>query len=365
MRIAWFALRDPQSPLSGGAEKSILEILTRLVSAGHEIALFTGAWRGAASVSNLDGISCRRLPGTILPHVAVPFILRRFRRFDVIVDDLAHAVPWFSPWFTRAPGVAFFHHLHQRTLHGQLAQPIREIVSGTERLYSSIYRQWPFVTESESSARDLSALGIQRERVIQIPPGVDLGLFRPRKKAPSPQLVYFSGLRRYKRPDLAIEVLSRLHRLGLRPRLVVVGDGPELSSLRIKASALELDSAIDFLGRLRPDALAKVVGESWINLQFAVAEGWGFSVAEAAASGVPTVGFANPGLVDSIRNGVTGSLVPEMDLSSFVRACAEIVADPEPWFDRCLREGRARSWDSVAADWESYLSHVAFNASPH
>lgn len=110
-----------------------------------------------------------------------------------------------------------------------------------------------------------------------------------------------------------------------------------------------------FSGWLSPNALAELVRSSWVNLHFSVAEGWGFTVLEAAASGVPTVAYRVPGLTDSVREGENGRLVPDGDLSAFSDAVADLLERPGAISERARRFAETFSWDATATRWEKLL----------
>jgi glycosyltransferase involved in cell wall biosynthesis len=357
MKVLWLGHRDSEHPRAGGAERSILEIGSRLARRGHQVTLITVAWPGASSEALLAGIRVRRFPGSVLTHLASISALRSVEP-DVVVDDLAHAAPWFSPWFTSAPGTAFFHHLHGRTLRGQTSLPLRLVLTVAERLYPGLYRKWPIVTESRTAVQDLIRLGESPDRISCIPPGCDLELFHPGPKSADPRLVYFGGMRKYKRPEIVIEVLELLHKSGWPVSLTIVGTGPQLDSVRRRSQESGLIDFIDFAGRLSDAQVAQRVAEAWVNIHSSVSEGWGFSVTEAAACGTPTVSFAVPGIVDSVEDGITGLLVPEGDVKGLADACATIMKEPNIWSHRCAEKGRVRNWDVVVEEWERHLETV-------
>jgi glycosyltransferase involved in cell wall biosynthesis len=57
-------------------------------------------------------------------------------------------------------------------------------------------------------------------------------------------------------------------------------------------------------------------------------EGFGSIVIDAAAIGVPTIGYRIPGLVDSISDNYSGKLVPLGDVFSFVDEIISLIKDP-------------------------------------
>jgi glycosyltransferase involved in cell wall biosynthesis len=56
-------------------------------------------------------------------------------------------------------------------------------------------------------------------------------------------------------------------------------------------------------------------------------EGFGSIVIDAAAIGVPTVGYRIPGLIDSISDNYSGILVPFGNIESFVNEIVELISN--------------------------------------
>lgn len=280
--------------------------------------------------------------------------VRRIRP-HVVIADLAHAVPWPIAPLVQDSGVAFFHHLHRKTIGLQVRAEAAVALNLLERLYPSIYRNWPFVTESESSALDLSLLGVPAERIHRIPPGVDHKIFRPSDKSDPPSIVYFGGLRPYKRPQHVLVALRELVQSGEEVRLDLIGDGPELPRLKELASALDIERRVAFHGRVDDFRLAELVSRATVNLHAAVYEGWGFSILEAAACGVPTVGYAGTGISEAVEDGVTGRLVENGNPLELARAAKEIITAPEGWARKCVDFSRPFSWEHTGALWLELL----------
>src|SRR6185503_13131091 len=67
-----------------------------------------------------------------------------------------------------------------------------------------------------------------------------------------------------------------------------------------------------------------------LHLSTSRGEGWGLSVIEAAALGVPTVAYDVEGLRDAVRHDVTGWLVHEgEDAADVVTRALKELADPD------------------------------------
>ena len=357
MRILWNNHRDILNPASGGAERTIHELGKRLVERGHEVTILTSRWKTAPCEDEVDGVRVLRYRGNLLPHFVLPIVVAK-ESPDVIVDDMAHAVPWASPWLTSIPGTVFFRHLHARTLPGQVSRPLARALTVVEKRYPSIYRSWPFVTESAGSVEDLVSLGIPKTRCVRIPPGVDSKAFVPRIKASVPTMVYFGGLRDYKRPDHALLVHKGLLARGLKLRLVVLGSGPSLDRLIRIAEGLGLEETIVFRGRVTQAELAEAVSEAWVNIHCSLSEGWGYSVMESAAAGTPTAAYRVRGIVDSVKEGESGLLAPDGDLELLTKAAEELMGSASDWVRRCRLWAERFTWEAASVAWERHLERI-------
>lgn len=319
------------------------------------MTVLVGSWAGAAGRDEVNGVAIRRFPGSILPHVIFPFLLRFGRSPDVVIDDLAHVVPWCSPCFTDAPGVVFFRHLHARTLDGQISWPASRILKEIETWYPRLYVDRTFVTESHTGMEDLVRLGVPLGRCRRISPGVNGELFRPGPKTPQPSIIYFGGLRRYKNAVEAVRLLRELVRRGVQATLTIVGNGPSLPAVRREVRTLRLGAAVNFLGRVSEEELARVLRAAWLNVHVSQSEGWGYSTLEAAASGVPTVGYRVPGVTESVAEGSTGHLVEFGDLGGLADRALDLLSAVDKWPSKCRQYAERFDWETTTDAWEDLL----------
>ncbi|MBC3839705.1 glycosyltransferase [Streptacidiphilus sp. 4-A2] len=119
------------------------------------------------------------------------------------------------------------------------------------------------------------------------------------------------------------------------------------------AVALGVADSVSFYGRVPQDVRDRLVGSAWITATASMGEGWGLSVMEAAAAGVPAVAYSVPGLRDTVRHGVTGWLLEPGDdlagtLIEALRACADPVAAAAR-AERCREWAGRFSWAATAA----------------
>jgi glycosyltransferase involved in cell wall biosynthesis len=361
MKILWFAHRDMENPNSGGAEKTIEEVSKRLVSYGHELHLFSVAWKNSPLESNFEGVNIHRVSGNVYSHLIHCNLLKKYADADVIVDDLGHVVPWISNRLTNIPGVALFRHLHQRTLSGQIDPFRARILKYMEKKYKWFYPNWDFVTESNVPANDLVSLGIERNRIHIVKPGITLGKFRCEDRPDLRQLIYFAGMRKYKRADHAIMAFGHLlekYKDYEDLKLIMVGSGPVLAELKALSEKYVIRDRIIFTGRLSETALIKRIKESAVNVHCSVEEGWCYSPLEAMACGVPTAAYYNNGLTDEILEGITGSFATDGDIESLSESIKNILDHFDNYSKNCCSISRSYSWDYSAKQWEELLEKI-------
>ena len=109
-------------------------------------------------------------------------------------------------------------------------------------------------------------------------------------------------------------------------RFVLIGDGPARGDLERRASSLGLADRVRFLGE-RPDAVSLLPGLDLL-VQPSLWEGFGLSVLEGMAAGLPVVATRVGGLPEVVRDGVDGLLVPPADAPRLAEAIASLFADP-------------------------------------
>lgn len=359
MRIVWTSLRDLKNPSAGGAERTTFEVARRLVERGHEIYHLVPLFRGSSRTETWDGVRVMRLAGASLMHPQVQWFLKRRGPFDVVVDDLAQVVPLVGELFCPTKGIAFFRHLHRRTLVGQVRPPFPVLLSLVERQYHFLYPSWGFVTESDSSVDDLEHLDIPKSRVRQIPPGVELEKFTPGEGSSSPSLVYFGGFREYKRPQDALRVLAAVRQAGIDASMTLVGDGPSRKGCEAVAAALEVTESVSFVGKVSDEELVNIIRRSWVNIHCATAEGWCLSAMEAAACGVPTAGYSVPGLRDSVSIGKSALLARDGDIADLSRCVRQLIEEYPKWKGSARAHACRFPWTSTVNEWESALSQAA------
>jgi glycosyltransferase involved in cell wall biosynthesis len=181
--------------------------------------------------------------------------------------------------------------------------------------------------------------------------GVDLDSFRPRasaRPAGDPPVIGFLGrLSRDKGIGWLPEVLARVRKEIPKVRCLVVGgedrdDPPDSAAL----AALRGDPAVEMLGAVSdvPAAIRRMDVLCFPSLR----EGLPNAVIEAAACGIPTVGWDATGTRDATRDGETGFLVGPGDSARMASRLVELLTSPElrTRMGHAARALVARHWDA-------------------
>ena len=364
MKILWLAHRDPLNPRAGGAERIIFEVGKRLAKGGNEVSILAGGWKNCKRMESLNGIHIMRFGYRFGPHLALPILLIR-NSYDVIIADLGHAVPWISPVLLRRKTIVSFLHLHARSLPGQVGKVLSNIITAIEKLYFIIYHKQLFVTISTTSYNDLLRLGIKRNKITVINPGVNNELFKPSVKTEYPSMVYFGGMRPYKRPEESLYILKEIKKKIQNVKLTIIGEGISKSKMERLALELNIMDSVVFTGKISYEMISRLVSCAWLNIHSSITEGWGISITEAASSGTPTVAYEVPGVVDSIEDGKNGLKVKDGDRESFVKAVLSILTNPEKWWSSSVEVAQKYSWDKTTELWDSLIRNVITDQKEH
>ena len=100
-------------------------------------------------------------------------------------------------------------------------------------------------------------------------------------------------------------------------RLIMIGDGPLLATLKPLARKLNLVNKIDFMGALPNNEVTKQLSKAKVFVQHSIraddgdSEGTPVAVLEAMLSGLPVVSTKHAGIKDVVENNITGYLVEE------------------------------------------------------
>ncbi len=141
-------------------------------------------------------------------------------------------------------------------------------------------------------------------------------------------IVHLSNFRPVKRAEAVVEIFRRV-REQIKARLLLVGDGPDLTSACRIARDLGLGADVEPLGE--QELVAPILSVSDLLLLPSSQESFGLAALEAMACNVPVVASNVGGLPEVIDHGVTGFLHPPEDLAAMADSAVAILSDPALW----------------------------------
>jgi glycosyltransferase involved in cell wall biosynthesis len=366
LRLLALNWRDPANPEAGGAETHLHEILRRWVAAGSEVTLLAAGFPEAEPEIRIDGVRVLRAGSWWNANFALAWRARRLLKaepFDAVVEDV-NKIPFFLPLLSRLPHLLLIPHLFGETVFRETNVFFGAYVFLFELFIPRVYRRSRVIAISPSTREDLIRRGLAAERVAVSYCGFEAepyDLASPPPRPPveaGPRLVHLGRLRRYKGADLVLRSFVRIREALPEARLDIVGDGPEFSALQALAKRLGLGASVVFHGHLPLERMVDLLYRSHLFLNASPKEGWGLTVVEAGACGLPTVAANSPGLRDSVVDRETGILVPYGDAPAMAEAALSLLRDPQrlaAMGERAARRARSFDWDRTAREAREQL----------
>jgi len=338
----------------------LVETITRLRGAGHDVRVFTSSYRGLGN-QTIDGVPVyrfryfpRRWEDLTHDEMAMDRIKRGIRYKFLLVSyllcgtvaawrlcrreqfDIIH-VHWPLPHSLfgqaaasacRAPTVISFHGAELMVVNNvvRLAKP---------------FLRWAIRTAgavTANSTHTVQAIRRIYDRSVAIVPfGTAAGTFsESARQEPNAtrQLLFVGRLVERKGIPYLIEAVGIL--AGQMPvHLNIVGSGPEEPGLMELARARGLEQSITFHGRISPDDLARHYGRCDAFVLPAIVdsrgdtEGLGVVLIEAMSYRRPVIASGVGGIVDLVIDEQTGLQVPQKDSQALARAIARVLTDPD------------------------------------
>jgi glycosyltransferase involved in cell wall biosynthesis len=361
--VVFLNWRDTSNPEGGGSELYAEQIAGQLVRRGHPVTIFCASYPGAPAEETLaSGVRILRGGGrhTVYLRAAWAHLTRRLGPHGLVVD-VQNGMPFLARLYCRQV-VMLVHHVHReqwRVVLGPIAARFGWWVESW--LSPRVNRATQYVTVSEVTRTELAELGIDPARIAVIyngtPPAVEVP---DTSRTRHPSLLVLGRLVPHKRVELAIRALADLLPRHPDAELVIAGRGWWDSELRAEADRLGIADRVRFAGFVDDQEKNQLLASSWVHLVPSVKEGWGLSVVEAAAYGLPSVAFAGAGgVAESIRQKETGLLaVDEHEFDAHVRTLVEDHALRTELGEAARTYARSFSWDGAGEQFAAVLSGV-------
>lgn len=182
----------------------------------------------------------------------------------------------------------------------------------------------------------LVSMGVDEHCISVIPNGIELSNFRNGKQSRSRVefgysgddvvLIYMGRIAPEKNLQLLVRSFEGLVKSINNAKLLIIGDGPELGTIRRMVRNLGLQDKISFTGLVEYDELINylALGDAFVTAS--TSEVHPLSVIEAMASGLPILGINSAGMNDIVIDEVNG-LLSANDQPTFTSKMARLVTE--------------------------------------
>jgi phosphatidylinositol alpha-1,6-mannosyltransferase len=381
-------------PIGGGIARWMAELARRYPP--RSLIVSTGQHRGAPEVDGAFPNQIDRLPVPTRRLRTIQGILLWSRRAAVLARENGTEFIWCgnikpaaypAKWVMERVGIPYGvllhggdllilqHQVHQSALKRRAA---RALLGSSAVLVAN--SRWT----RDRCAHLLGELDVEPtpEQIRVVPLGADPRFFRPGLDTAAVRERYGLGqgrwllsvarLTRHKGIDTALRALRLLAPEHADLRYAIVGSGEERQALVAEAGALGVADRVRFLTRVPDRDLPGLYNTAEIYLGVSRlmeqrVEGFGISLVEASACGVPVVAGWSGGIPEAVRDGETGLLVEAEQPEAVAAALRRLLADGA--LRRRLGGAGRRAvesyynWERVAADLARIGHEVGAGAS--
>lgn len=364
MKILAINWQDISHPLGGGAEVHLHEVFKRIAAQGHHVTLLCSKYPGAKKDEIIDGIQIVRVGNRPFFNFFVPYWSRKLiaqKKIDIVIDDI-NKIPFFTPLFIQQPILGIIHHLFGKSIYAEINFIMATYVWLAELWIPRVYQNISIVVASFSTRSELIVKGMSNKRINLVNYAVDHAVFNRKKskKSEIPLVGYFGRLKRYKSIQHLILAFCDVVKQVPAARLVIIGDGDYAEQLKRLIVNLNLEKTVIMTGHVSEDEKISWINKMWVHVNPSIKEGWGLTVIEANACGVPVIAADSPGLRDAITEGENGWLYEYGNVPMLVEKLLPILSQNqlrEAFTPKCIHYAEKFDWDVAAREYFEIIQH--------
>jgi len=362
VRIAF--VTDTYLPEVNGVTTVLRMIRQSLAARGHDLLFLAPAYPDGEAeddrVVRRRSVPCPRYPAVRLSSPFGPDVFRALDRFDpelvhVVTEGPLGAIGRRYAIRRARPLVTSFHTDFPRYAARYLGAWAEKVA----RRYLRRFHAPAVLTQTPSAASrdELVALGLPHPVVWGR--GVESDRFTPARRSSARRqalgaadrviVLHVGRLAVEKDPDVLVEAFRLAHDIvGSEALFCVAGDGPRAPALR---RALPFARHFGFLAR---DVLADLYADADLFVFPSPTETCGLVTLEAMASALPVVSADRGGVLENMRDGINGMVVPAGDGRRFADAIVALIRDVR----QRVAMGQAARAFAVGRDWDREISEL-------
>ena len=403
LRVAMLSMHTCPLAMLGGKKTGGMNVYVRDLSRelgrmGIDVDVFTRSQDDCVPMVNHDlGEHARVIHIPAGPQAPIPVSevshyidefaagIAQFAATEQLHYDLIHSHYWLSglvaekleSYWGNTPIVHMFHtlgHMKNRIATDAGERAPQERLDGESHVMSVVDR---IIAATPAEQAQLNWLyGADMEKVIIIPPGVDLERFHPIDKTEAKKRVgipcgdkniMFAGrIEPLKGIDTLIQAMAlikqRYPSVIENTCVAIIGGDPwadnpdaEMSRLQAMRQVLGIHDIVLFLGAKDQDVLPNYYAAAELVVMPSHYESFGMVALEAMAMGRPVIASEVGGLAFLIRDGVNGYHVPTRDPEALAERIYELLSN-----NQCGEEmGRAARQNAERFNWSIIAEQMA------
>lgn len=312
MKILHFIYDDMKNPWYGGGASLRTHEIYKRMNTRHDITVITGNYPGATKKESLDGIRYIRVGLDINPYISMityslaTLFAKRMSKYEIVVKDLIPFAPTFAfgghkkpkIFVLQALGYQFFKNLG----------PLGFFPCGVEKI--SLWGSRHFIATSPSLAQQLRQRVGFEVNICIIPYGVDEELFNI-SGSEKGYILFLGRLDIFQKGlDILLKAFQQVSRKFPDLKLIIAGAGRQENRFKSMVAKSLVRDRIELVGRVMGQKKKDLLRNCLLVCMPSRFESWGIVAIEAGAAGKPVIGTKIQGLIDSIKDGETGILVP-------------------------------------------------------
>jgi len=204
---------------------------------------------------------------------------------------------------------------------------------------------------SRFARRTFIEQGVHEDKVVTIPLGVDLTLFRRQPRRDNAfRVLYVGSLTLQKGLPYLLEAMTRPRISGCELRLIGPR-APETNEILAR-----FPNGYEYLGPISRDRLPNYYSEASVLVLPSIQDGFGMVMTQAMACGLPVIATTNTGVTEIFSNGDAGYHIPIRDPGAIRHAIITLRDNPDE-----LRRLATNALERVTQmqGWNAYGDNVA------
>ena len=341
--------------ISGGGEKLVLRLAKSLKSRGHDVKVLCS---GDPKIKKHEGIETVRIPvNRYMMNLAVPYIAKHAADADIIQTSSGNvAFPsWLAGKLTNKPVCCMVCHIFGHNWDDVQGPVVGSVFEFMERMF--LARSYDKIVFLNNSSKKIgSNIGMDMKRSVVMNPGIDFKRFQMKSVKREPTILSVGNFSMNK-PTVKIKGFEHVLEAARRMpdmKFVMVGTGEYMSKLKRKATP-----NVEFHSNLSDRELIRLFNRSLVFLAPSLAEGFGFTILEAMASGCAVVST-----IDLGQSGKTIQPKSADEIVTTIREMMENQTETNKIGVRNRKIAKGFTWEKFVDGFEEiYASLVAKSGS--